>query len=140
MHDLTLESPAHTRRIRRLAFPYYDCFPSRLLERRDVSPVSLHIVLKFLQPEIDSGFRRVGKTAPGVTVPETPMDEHDCFPLRQHDVGPAWQIPAVKTEAEAQSVKRGADQKFRCGISAPDPAHVPAAAGCAETVGHQLSP
>ena len=59
--------------------------------------IATYIGRKFFAPEPDTAFRLVCELAVAMPMPEAPVHEY-------HYVGPAWQIPAMETEAIAEPV------------------------------------
>jgi hypothetical protein len=60
-----------------------------------------------------------------VAVPKAAVDEDDGFVFGKDDVGAAGKVFGVEAEAEAESVKDGADEDLGLGVLAFDAGHIP---------------
>ena len=105
---------------------YYDT-PTKPPQGPSLIPVPGHVLSKLLLPELDVALRRISILAPGMPVPETPVDEDRCLVLRQNDVRSPGQVLPMKAEAVTHPVKHGADNQFRLRVPTADARHVPAA-------------
>jgi len=96
-----------------LALPNDDSAPTKLSKLAVDSSVADHVLTKLFLPKLNPRLRRVSELASPVPVPEAAVDEDHGFVLRQHDVGLAGQVAAVKAEAVAHAVQQGADGELR---------------------------
>jgi hypothetical protein len=78
-------------RISRLAFPDDDYAPSLCTKCAKRLLIALHISCELLFPEDKIRFRRVGKPAACVPMPETPMHEYRSARTGKDDVRAPWQ-------------------------------------------------
>lgn len=70
----------------KFAFPNTHNFPSTLSERTRDHLVTFDIAVEFTLPEFGSAFRRVGEFAPGMSVPETPIDKYGDLFARKNKI------------------------------------------------------
>jgi hypothetical protein len=87
----------------RFMFPYVDWAPTFSQKCHVLFCITLTILLQFLRPPFaiilwDSAMI-------GATVPETAVHEDGHLDSAQHNVGRAWQIPSVQSEADATTME-----------------------------------
>jgi hypothetical protein len=75
-----------------------------------------------------------------MSVPETPMHEHDSSVFRKNDIGLSGQIGPMQSESVTQSMKRRTDDLFGLRIPIADTRHIPASVLSADTIRHQTLP
>lgn len=98
------------------ALPNYSDAPICLDELAYVSRVSFNIFSKLFIPKFGSSRRGRCITAARVTMPKAAMNEDNCSPFRQHDIGPARKMASVKPKAQALCMKRSSEGDLRLGI------------------------
>lgn len=82
--------------------------------------VPYDVAFKLFTPEFDARFRRVGKSAATVPVPEAPVNEDDRLVPRQHDVRRTGQIGSVDPEPQTEPMEHRANSQFGLRVTARD--------------------
>ena len=89
----------------------------------DDAAISTDVPLPLVLPELGPGLGLYSAFRTRVHVPEATVHENDGTVPRQHDVGRAGQVAAVKAEAEAEAVQDAADDQFGLRVPAPNARH-----------------
>src|SRR3989442_4239164 len=69
-------------------------------------------------------------------MPETTMNENRKTMLRQYDIRPSGEVPAVQSKPIAQPVQHRSHGTFRLGVTTADAGHVPASFFSRKPVDH----
>lgn len=96
-----LQAPANELWIPNFAFPNDERPPPPLLEGADQASVSFDIRLELGLPELGSGAGRGRPFAPGMSMPETTVNEHSQTMLWQDEIWLARQITTGEAKAQA---------------------------------------
>jgi len=70
-------------------------------------------------------------------MPEAAMHEYGQLVLRQKEIGPTLQIPAMEAEAEAFSMKQLAHEKLRLRVATSDARHVGTTSFWTQSISHR---
>ena len=101
--------------------------------------IALSVLGDLSLPEFDVR-RREATLSAIMAVPETAVNEDGRRILRQHDVGFARKIFAVKAKSKAESVEIAAKADFGLRVLGSDTGHNLASFGLVENVGHSTTP
>jgi len=97
--------------------------PAQVLQLHIGPVVSADIAKELLLPERLTCLRSRGVVAAGVPMPEATMHENSQLVARQHQVGGAGKVLAMKSKAVPQGMKVSAQEQLRLGITASDALH-----------------
>jgi hypothetical protein len=85
--------------------------------------VPSNIFEEFLCPEINAGFWRARRSASGVTMPETPVDEDDFSTALEDYVRRTREIMSMQLETIAEAMEETPHREFGRRVFWPDPGH-----------------
>lgn len=71
----------------KLTLPNAQNFPATISKFARDDLVARHITVELMLPEFESAFRRVGEFAPGMSVPETPIDKYGELFAGENKIG-----------------------------------------------------
>lgn len=105
------------------AFPDNAYSPPEVLERKNCTPVSLHVALELGGPEIDIAGRRRAPLASLVPMPETAMHENNSSARREDEVRTPGKLRRMQTVPEPGAMQGPAQEVLRLRVGASDTGH-----------------
>jgi len=91
-------------------FPHHPYPPTQFQEGRDILLVALPVASEFIPPESRMSRRNTELGTMPVTMPETAVHKHNCFELREHNIGRARQLLIVLAETQPQGKQTAPQQ------------------------------
>ncbi len=117
------EAAAQGLKIASFTFPYNQHFPTQVLKRFEIDPVSVGIPGKLRIPIIRSSLRHARRATPIVQVPEASINLNDFVADRKDEIRRVRKVTAMKPKPSAQRMNNPAHHHLRSGVLAANPTH-----------------
>ncbi len=118
----------------RLALPDHHNSPAESLERGNVLPVPLNVLVELVLPKLLIRRGSSGSPALEVSMPEAAVNEYDFLVFRQADIRVSGEVSTMNSKPIAHFMKQGSDDQFRLRVLSSNPGHYPASFFLAEDV------
>lgn len=105
------------------AFPEQNHLPPGLLQVSNGFPVAPHVAGEFCLPEFDIAGRCRGILASSMSMPVTPLNEHDRAVLRKNEIRLTRQLSVMQPITQSLTMQKASDQHFWLSILAANAGH-----------------